>query len=394
MEKISAETVVALETKYEATTYDRYPVVFTHGEGHFLFDTEGKRYVDLYGGHCVSILGHTPERVRQAIHEQAGKLFFYSNVAFSPVRAQAAEKLVQMAPDGFDRVFFCNSGTEANENAIKLAWKATGKRRLVATMGGWHGRTLASLSVTDDPKITQPVEFALVGCERVPFGDAEALEACLAAHDDVAAFILEPIQSIAGITTAPAEYFRAVREICDRHGVMLIFDEIQTGVGRTGKFSISEWFGMRPDLITLAKSLAAGLPVGAVLMPETIASTLKVGDLGSTFAGGPVVMAACLATLQTIEEEDLMSHALELFETLEDSLQGSGVEVLGRGGLVGLKLPVPVKQVKNALFENGWLTGGSSKPDVMRLMPPLITPPDDIRAFAADLKSLLQEVPA
>lgn len=188
----SGTSVIDRENTYEALTYDRYPVVFTHGDGYKLFDTDGKQYIDLYGGHCVSILGHTPERVSQAMHDQAGILFFYSNVAYSPVRADAAERLVKMSPDGFDRVFFCNSGTEANENAIKLAWKMTGKTRLVATTGGWHGRTLASLSITDDPKITDPVSFALVPCERVPFGDAAALEACLQTYGDVALWLEAP----------------------------------------------------------------------------------------------------------------------------------------------------------------------------------------------------------
>jgi acetylornithine/succinyldiaminopimelate/putrescine aminotransferase len=386
-----ATDIISRENTYEALTYDRYPVVFTHGDGYKLYDTDGKEYIDLYGGHCVSMLGHTPEKVRQAIHDQAGKLFFYSNVAYSPVRADAAERLVKMSPEGFDRVFFCNSGTEANENAIKLAWKITGKTRLVATVGGWHGRTLASLSITDDPKITDPVSFALVPCEKVPFGDAAALEACLKEHDDVAAFVLEPIQSIAGMVSAPDQYYRDIREICDRYGVVLIFDEIQTGVGRTGAFSVSEWYDMKPDLITMAKSLASGMPIGAVIMPERIASTLKNGDLGSTFAGGPVVAAACKATLESIEEQGLMRHAIDIFETLSNAFKGSGVELLGRGALIGLKLPIPYKEVKSDLFSRGWLTGGSSKPDVMRLMPPLITPLSVFERFADDLKSILAE---
>lgn len=338
----SGTSVIDRENTYEALTYDRYPVVFTHGDGYKLFDTDGKQYIDLYGGHCVSILGHTPERVRQAMHDQAGILFFYSNVAYSPVRADAAERLVKMSPDGFDRVFFCNSGTEANENAIKLAWKMTGKTRLVATTGGWHGRTLASLSITDDPKITDPVSFALVPCERVPFGDAAALEACLQTYGDVAAVILEPIQSIAGMVSAPDQYYRDIREICTTYNVVLIFDEIQTGVGRTGKFSVSEWYGMKPDLITIA-------------------------------------------------EEGLIQHAIDIFETLKKAFAGSGVQVLGRGALIGLKLPLLYKDVKSDLFSKGWLTGGSIKPDVMRLMSPLITPLSVFEQFAHELTSIISE---
>ncbi len=386
-----AHKTIELENKYEALTYDRYPVVFTHGDTCYLYDTEGKRYVDLYGGHCVSILGHTPARVSKAIQKQAETLFFYSNVAYSPVRATTAELLINAMPEGFDRVFFCNSGTEANENAIKLAWKMTGKKKLVSTKGGWHGRTLASLSITDDPKIRQGFEFALLSGHQIPFGDAHALEACLAQDPEVAAFILEPIQSIAGIVTAPESYFREIREICDRHEVLLIFDEIQTGVGRTGAFSISEWFGMRPDLITMAKSLASGMPIGAVFMPERIASQLKSGDLGSTFAGGPLVMAACAATLEQINEDALMAHALRIFDCLVDALAGTDIRIHGRGALIGLELPIPYSRIKNTLFEKGWLTGSSANAHVMRLMPPLITPLTEIERFAQELLHILKE---
>jgi acetylornithine/N-succinyldiaminopimelate aminotransferase len=386
-----AQKTIELENTYEALTYDRYPVVFTHGRDCYLFDTEGKRYVDLYGGHCVSILGHTPSKVSAAIQNQAETLFFYSNVAYSPVRATTAEALIKAMPEGFDRVFFCNSGTEANENAIKLAWKMTGKTRLVSTNGGWHGRTLASLSITDDPKIRKGFEFALLPGLQVPFGDAQALEECLSSHSDIAAFILEPIQSIAGIVTAPDEYFRSIRTICDKYGVLLIFDEIQTGVGRTGAFSISEWFGMRPDLITMAKSLASGMPIGAVFMPERIASQLKTGDLGSTFAGGPLVMAACAATLDQINEDRLMEHARKIYHHLEEQLRGSEILMRGRGALIGLELPVPYSSIKNTLFDMGWLTGSSAQANVMRLMPPLITPFVEIERFAQDLLHVVKE---
>jgi len=386
-----AQKTIELENTYEALTYDRYPVVFTHGHDCYLFDTEGKRYVDLYGGHCVSILGHSPSKVSKAIQKQADTLFFYSNVAYSPVRATTAETLIKCMPEGFDRVFFCNSGTEANENAIKLAWKMTGKTKLVSTKGGWHGRTLASLSITDDPKIRKGFEFALLPTLQVPFGDAQALEQCLEHNPDVAAFVLEPIQSIAGIVTAPVAYFQEIRRICDRYGVLLIFDEIQTGVGRTGAFSISEWFGMRPDLITMAKSLASGMPIGAVFMPEGIASQLKTGDLGSTFAGGPLVMAACAATLEVITEDGLMGHALKMFARLEELFQGTHIKVRGRGALIGLELPVAYSSIKHTLFDKGWLTGSSAQANVMRLMPPLVTPLSEIELFAKDLLAVVKE---
>lgn len=380
----------AIEDRYEAPTYARYPVVFTKGEGVHLYDESGKRYVDLYGGHCVSILGHSPTRVIEAVHAQALELPFYSNVVYHPSRARAARALVEMAPDGFDRVFFCNSGTEANENAIKLAWMHTGKTHMLSTTGGWHGRTLGSIAVTHTDKMRSPVAFALPDVSFVEFGNLGSLEAALTSRDDIAGLIMEPIQSISGCVMAEPDYYRSVRELCDRHGVVLIFDEIQTGVGRTGRFSISEWFGMRPDLITLAKSLGAGFPIGAVLMPERIAAGLKIGDLGSTFAGGMMAMAACEATLAEIREKDLMARAGDILRSLSDALRGTDVTLRGMGALIGIELPKPAKEVTGELFRRGWITGTSDDPFVMRLMPPLITPSELLTAFAAELTDTLR----
>lgn len=379
----------AIEDRYEALTYARWPVVFERGEGIHLFDEYGKQYIDLYGGHCVSILGHSPTRVTEAVYAQAKQLPFYSNVVYHPSRAKAAKTLVDMA-DGFDRVFFCNSGTEANENAIKLAWQFTGKTHMLSTTGGWHGRTLASISVTHTEKMRKPVQFALPEVTFVPFGDADALKAVLESRDDVAGFILEPIQSISGCVMADVDYYQRIRELCDEHGVVLIFDEIQTGVGRTGTFSISEGFGMRPDLITLAKSLGAGFPIGAVLMPERIASTLRNGDLGSTFAGGMMAMAACEATLSEISSHNLMSNAPRLFDALRVAIADAPIDLRGKGALIGLKLPKPAKDVVTELFHRGWITGTSDDPHVMRLMPPLITPPFILTDFANELLDVLQ----
>ena len=379
----------AIEDKYEVNTYARYPVVFEKGDGIYMYDSTGKKYIDLYGGHCVSVLGHTPKRVSDAIYEQANNLFFYSNVVYHSSRAKAAQKLVEMAPDGFDRVFFCNSGTEANENAIKLSWIVTGKKKLVSTTGGWHGRTLASLSVTHDEKLRNPFSFALQEVEFIQYGDAAALDQYLSKTDDVAAFIVEPIQSISGCAMAPDQYYRDIREICTKHGVMLIFDEIQTGVGRTGKFSFCEHVGMRPDFICLAKSLAAGFPIGAVLMPEWIAAKVQVGDLGSTFAGGMLASAACHATLNQIEDEGLMDNAVRVFEALEGALRGSGVKISGKGCLVGLGLDREAKPVVAELFKRGWITGSSAVSNVMRIMPPLITPVEILEQFASELLEVL-----
>jgi acetylornithine/N-succinyldiaminopimelate aminotransferase len=379
-----------IEDTFEVNTYARYPVVFESGEDIYIFDSDGKRYIDLYGGHCVSILGHSPSNVIEAIYKQSRELMFYSNVVYHPTRAKAAKKLVEMSPDGFDRVFFCNSGTEANENAIKIAWIVTGKQHIVSTIGGWHGRTLASLSVTHSPKLRNPFQFALPKSSFVPFGDADALELFLSNNDDVAAFIIEPIQSISGCAMAEDSYYRRVREICTNHGVVLIFDEIQTGVGRTGTFSFCEHVDMAPDIITLAKSLGAGFPIGAVLVPESLSKDIKIGDLGSTFAGGMMASAACLATLEEIESRDLMNHASAIFDTLNTCLAGSVIKIRGRGCLIGLELPFDTKPVVSKLFKLGWITGTSDVENVMRIMPPIITPIEVIREFAKVLEEVVE----
>lgn len=373
-----------IEDMYEVRTYARYPVVFERGEGIYLFDDQGKKYVDLYGGHCVAALGHSPQRVIDALHKQSKDLMFYSNVVYSPIRARAAQKIIEMSPDGFDKVFFCNSGTEANENAIKISWRLTGKQRIVAAEGAFHGRTLASLAVTWSKKLREPYNFALPSVSFVPFGDANALEKYLSEHNDVAAFILEPIQSIAGCTMADFGYYEKIREICTRHGVMLIFDEIQTGVGRTGKFSFCEHTGMKPDIITLAKSLGSGFPVAAVLMPDSIAEQINIGDLGSTFAGGMLASAACLATLEVIDNEGLMSHTMEIYKVLEETV-GPQIKLKGMGCLIGIELPTEAKQVVNNLFQKGWITGTSDHPNVLRIMPPMITPLEVVKSFGTIL---------
>ncbi len=292
----TAETIQT-EDAFQIPTYKKLPVALVRGEGAYVWDADGRRYVDFYGGHCVVPVGHCAPRVVQAIQAQAAQLMFYSNVVYSPVRAEAAALLARMAPEGMRHVFFCNSGTEANETALKMARTFTGKTHVVAMNAGFHGRTLGSLLATHG-SYRAPYSAVLPETTFVPFGDADALEEVLATRDDVAAVILEPIQSMAGLYTAEASYFERLRAACDAAGALLIFDEVQTGVGRTGTFSISESLGVPPDLITLAKSLASGVPVGAVLASDAVAGHVKVGDQGTTFGGGMLAMAALTATLQ------------------------------------------------------------------------------------------------
>ena len=391
---MTTQEIIQQEDAFQIPTYSKMPVVLVRGEGSYVWDADGNRYLDFYGGHCVTLLGHCPPRVVAAVQAQAAQLIFYSNVAYSPVRARAAALLADAAPDGLGHVFFCNSGTEANETALKLARKTTGKAGVVAMEQGFHGRTLGSLAVTWKDKYRAPYAAALPETHFIPFGDLDATEAVLEANDDVAAVILEPIQSMAGIVQAPDAYYQGLRARCDRHGVLLIFDEVQTGVGRTGTFSISEQFGITPDLITLAKSLGGGVPVGAILVSDAIAAGVQLGDQGTTFGGGMLAMAAVTALLETTRDDGLMERAGAIHRQIRASVGPLVKGVRGRGCLIGLELDSPAQPVLAALREAGVLAGGSGHPNVIRLMPPLTASDEDVAVFAKAFTQALETVAA
>ncbi|PEN14673.1 acetylornithine aminotransferase [Longibacter salinarum] len=388
---MTTDETIAVEQALEIPTYSKMPMALVRGDGSYVYDTEGNAYLDFYGGHCVCILGHCPPRVVKAIQKQAGELLFYSNVAHSPIRAAAAQSVVELAPDGLGNVFFANSGSEANETALKLARKYTGRSGAVAISGGFHGRTLGALATTHKSMYREPYLDVLPETHFAPYGDIDAI-ADLLASGEIAAVILEAIQSIAGMRMASTSFMQELRELCTEHGTMLILDEVQTGVGRTGTFSISEHYGITPDLITMAKSLGAGVPVSAVLVHDDIAETVESGDQGSTFGGGMLAMAAVKATLDQIVDERLMSRAEEIHSRLADALGSSVAELRGKGCLIGLKLDQPVAPVIEALRDHGVLVGGSVDPHVMRLMPPLTTTDAEIEVFASALTAALDTV--
>ena len=375
--------IIREEDAFLLPTYRKMPLALVRGDGSYVWDADGKRYLDFYGGHCVTLLGHCPPRVVEALHRQANHLLFYSNVAYSDVRARAAAALCSAAPKGLRHVFFCNSGTEAVETALKIARKATGRAGLLAMEGAFHGRTLGSLAATWKSAYRAPYASVLPETQFVPFGDLDAAEQALHSQHDTAAVILEPIQSIAGMVQAPASYFQGLRALCDVYGAQLIFDEVQTGVGRTGTFSISEAYGVTPDLIVLAKSLGSGVPVGAALVSDALSLTVHYGDQGSTFGGGMLAMAAVEATMQTIIEGNLMESANDIFNAIKASVGASVCSFRGRGCLIGLELDRACAPVLGALREEGVLAGGSGDPRVIRLMPPLTTSALDIEIFGA-----------
>jgi acetylornithine/N-succinyldiaminopimelate aminotransferase len=351
--------------------YAEFPIRPVRGRGSWLIDENGEEWLDAYGGHAVAATGHCHPEVVRAIAEQAGELLFYSTAVRHPLRIALAEALAERCPAPLERVFFCNSGAEANENALHLARKHTGRRTIVSVTGGWHGRTAATLAVTDGARYEETAGRSGIPLSRkVPADDVAAMTA--AVDESVAAVIVEPVQGLSGARDLAAEFLRAAREACDAAGAVLIFDEVQCGVGRCGAFSAAEAVGVTPDIVTFAKGLASGLPIGAVVATPAVAAGISLGDLGSTFGGGPVPCAAALATLDVIDREGLIENAVRVGATLTTGALGLGVRrVSGRGLLLGLHLDRPAAEVQRALFGRRIITGTASDPAVLRLLPPL-----------------------
>lgn len=376
-----------LESRYQLETYKKLPLVLERGEGSYVFDETGRRFLDLYGGHAVSSTGHCHPKVVEAIQRQAGRLLFYSNVVYSDVRAQAAARLIRAAGDPYYQAFFVNSGAEANEAALRIARRATGRQKIVALAGGFHGRTLGAASVTGlghyRPKGENPnVQF-------IEPGDLPAAEA--AVDGATAALILEPIQSMAGVREPSPDTFRSIRELTRSKGALLIYDEVQTGAGRVGSYLYSGLHGVAADLVSLAKGIASGVPMGAVLTTREVAATVQSGDLGSTFGGGPLAAAALLATLEVFETEALGRRVTETSQWLKEKLRKiAGVEeVRGRGLLLGLRLVRPAAEVQKSLLEHQIITGTSDDPAVLRLLPPLVLTIEEAAPFIDALRASL-----
>jgi len=351
--------------------YAQFPVRPVRGLGSWLIDEDGNRWLDAYGGHAVANTGHSHPDVVAAIAEQAARLLFYSTAVPHPNREQLARELDRRCPAPLERAFFCNSGAEANENALHLARKHTGRQQIVSVAGGWHGRTTATLAVTDGEKYRNGARLAGMPLSQVvPFEDIPALEAAI--DESVAAVIVEPVQGMGGARALSHEYLSAARAACTYRGAMLIFDEVQCGVGRCGAFTAAEAIGVTPDFLTMAKGLASGLPIGALMTTAEVAAKLKIGDLGSTFGGGPVPCAAALATLEVIDREGLIANAIVVGQQLTRGARQLGIRTVeGRGLLLGLRLGRPAAAVQQALFQQRILTGTATDPEILRLLPPL-----------------------
>ncbi|HEX5887354.1 MAG TPA: aspartate aminotransferase family protein [Pyrinomonadaceae bacterium] len=382
------KSVVQKEEQFQLATYKKMSLVAERGEGVWIYTSDGEKYLDLYGGHAVAGTGHCHPHVVKAIREQAEQLLFYSNLVYSSTRARAAEKLVSIAPASLTKAFFCNSGTEANENAMRMARMATGREQVITFSGGFHGRTADAISATFLGKYREIGKPNVPGHLKAEFGDIESVRAL--AGDTVAAIMLEPIQSMAGVRVAEPGFYRALRALCDERGIVLIYDEVQTGVGRTG-----EWFfagsaagdGVVPDVITLAKALGSGVPVGACLVNGEIASHIKENDLGTTFGGGMLAMAAVTATLEAIEADKMLENVKTVEAYLRERLTevDQVVAVHGRGFLLGIEFADKAAPVHQKLLGRKIITGTSSNPSVLRLLPPLSLQTAEVDLFVSAL---------
>ena len=387
----SATSVFESEDQFQLATYKKMLIAAERGDGVWLYSSEGARYLDLYGGHAVAATGHCHPHVVQAIREQSEKLLFYSNLVYSEARARAAEQLVSIAPAALTKAFFCNSGTEANENAMRMARMATGREDIITFTGGFHGRTADAISATFLGKYRELGRPNVPGHLQAMFGDIESVSALI--DDNVAAIMLEPIQSMAGVRMAQPAFYRELRDLCDSHGVVLIYDEVQTGVGRTG-----EWFfagsaagdGVVPDIVTLAKALGSGVPVGACLVTEAISSHIKENDLGTTFGGGMLAMAAVTATLEAIQNDRMLANVKTVEAHLRERLREieQVVAVRGLGLLLGIEFNDKAAPVHKALLERKIITGTSSDANVLRLLPPLCLGVDQVDLFVDELRAI------
>ena len=382
----------AMQTRWQAVMTNNYgtpPVALVSGDGAVVTDADGKSYVDFLAGIAVNVLGHRHPAVIEAVTTQLNTLGHTSNLyATEPGIALAEALVAQLGAPA--RVFFCNSGAEANEAAFKIS-RLTGRIKIVAAQGAFHGRTMGSLALTGQPGKQEPFLPLPGDVTHVPYGDADALEA--AVTDETAAVFLEPIMGEGGVVTPPAGYLAKARELTTKHGALLVLDEVQTGIGRTGAFYAHQHDGITPDVITLAKGLGGGLPIGACIAIGSAADLLQPGMHGSTFGGNPVCTAAGLAVVKTLADDDLVHRADVAGKTLAHGIEGLGHplvdHVRGRGLLLGVVLTAPqAKAVETAARDAGFLVNAAA-PDVVRLAPPLVITDAQIDALLTALPTVL-----
>jgi len=382
---MDTEQVIQAESRYLVHTYNRPPVVFTRGEGSYLFDAEGKRYLDFAAGIAVNALGHAHPSWLEALQVQGRRLTHVSNLFHTEPQVELARRLVESS--FADRVFFSNSGAEANEAALKFSRKwaglnhGEGKAEVIAFEGSFHGRTMGALSLTHKPAYRRPFEPLVPGVTFVPFNDLAAAERAI--RDQVCAVFIEPIQGERGVYLADPEFLAGLRALCDQHHALLVFDEVQCGLGRTGRLWAHEWTGVTPDIMTLAKPLAGGLPIGATLVTEPIASAIEPGDHGSTFAAGPLICTVASAVFDEVSRPEFLQQVENNGQKMRAGLLALGgeriVELRGRGLLLGMQGNGPVKPLIEAARQGGLIVISAGE-EVLRICPPLTISPEEIDA--------------
>ena len=379
-------------------TYGRFPVAFSHGQDSYLFDTDGKRYLDALSGIAVSTLGHNHPVLVRALAEQAGRVLHTSNLYQIPAQEALADRLAALS--GMSEVFFSNSGCEANEAAIKLARyyghkRGVEKPAIVVMEQAFHGRTLATLSATGNRKVQAGFEPLVSGFVRVPFDDVGAIEQLAVSNQSVVAVLLEPIQGEGGINVAHTKYLQALRRVCDAHGWLLMVDEVQCGVGRTGKWFAHQLAGITPDVMTLAKGLGSGVPIGACLTAGAAVGVFGPGNHGSTFGGNPLACTAALTTLEALASDDLLANAVARGQQIRDGLAaalagvGALVAIRGEGLMIGVELDRPCGALVGQALEAGVLINVTAE-RVVRLLPPLTFSEADATALVETLVPLIR----
>ncbi len=378
-------------SQHELPLYPKRGLTIVRGEGATVWDTEGRAYIDCIGGHGVAVVGHSHPRLVQAIQRQAERLIICPGTLDNDVRDAYLARLISRTPPGLDYAFLANSGAEAVEAAIKLARLATGRTRLVATMRGFHGRTMGALSLTWNKKYRAPFSPLVPDVVHIPYGDLDAAREAITR--ETAAIIVEPVQGEGGVRPAPEGYLQGLRAICDETGALLIADEVQTGFGRTGTLFAVERWQVVPDILCLAKGIAGGVPMGAVVVNARVAQAVKPGHHGSTFGGNPLACAAALAVLDIIEEEGLVEAARQKGAWLLQHLQGiehpKVREVRGLGLMVGIELRERATPYLRALQEAHRVLALPAGPNVIRLLPPLVISQDELATVVQALDAVL-----
>jgi len=382
------------EDQFMGNLYQRFPVTIEKGVGAHVWDIDGKEYIDCMGGYGVALVGHQNQRVNKAIKEQLDKIITVHSSLYNKTREEFLKMLIGLAPKGLTQVHLNNSGAEAIEAAIKFARKFTGKKGMVAMKGSYHGKSFGALSLTFGPKYRKPFEPLVEKVSFASFGDIESLRSVI--DDDTAFVILEPIQGESGIIVAPEGFLQEVRKLCDEKGILLIFDEIQAGLGRTGRLWACEHWNTAPDILCLAKGIAGGVPMGATLVRPDILSSMNKGEHSSTFGGNPISCAAGIAALKALTEDGLIENSEKMGKIFREGLEKLKEqhtmirEIRGKGLMIGIEMKFEIKDILMGLIKEGILMLYSGR-NILRILPPLVISEDDITKVLHALDSILTE---